>query len=796
MRRNPGKYLFWSALISLFLSPFVSLSAQHRVTGRVIDDDGGVAGVTLASQYAHQKSASFLTLTDKDGYFDCSVTELPVTIFFSYIAAAPDSLLIATPQECIGISHKLQYVEQNISTVNIYQRKTPSDFRSIDASSTMGQPSVSGGVESVIRTMMGVTANSELSTQYRVRGGNFDENMVYVDGVQIYRPFLIRNGEQEGLSFVNPDMVESLNFSAGSFDASYADKTASVLDVQYRRPRDFEASLQASLLGAQTHIGFVTAHNRLTNSTAFRYHTNRYLMSSTDTKGEYNPTFLDLQSYWTLQLSDSHLSLLCYYAQNRYAFKPKDRETSAGTISDSRKLKIYFEGEEDDAYTTALAALRYSYKSFNTSLQYYRSAEAELYDILGEYWLQQAANVQTEENLSQSEGIGVGGFLQHARNELYTSVLTATADYSYVSDKQELSAGFTFNREQFDEYAQEWELTDSAGYIRPETPDLSLSKVIRADNVLDVNRFSGYIKDILSFNIEGKMLTLEAGLRLSNNSLTHQTLFSPRLSLRFSPSSAWVLKLAGGRYYQAPFFRELHDERGRINSNLDAQQEWHLLLSADHFFTLADIPIRLSMEAYYKRLMDVNPYSIENVRIRYMARNCAHGYAIGFDTRINADLAPGVSSWATLSLLKTEEDVDDDGHGYIPRPTDQRIAFSMMVRDQMPNNPSIGATLNLFLSSGLPYGAPGVERYKATMRMPGYKRVDLGLYKDFALMRSGERRWPNGLKECRLGIDIFNLFDINNTISHFWVKDTESHNLAVPNYLTGRRINVKLSIMF
>lgn len=692
------------------------------------------------------------------------------------------------------LSEDSVYINQELSEHRVVAKKSGENFTTIKSADIAAQPSVNGGVEGIIRTQMGVSSNSELSSQYRVRGGSFDENMVYLNGIQIYRPFLVRQGEQEGLSIVNPDMVDRLEFSAGGFDASYADKSSSVLSVNYRAPKKSEYSARLSLLGGEAYTG--QSIGRVSSANAVRYRTNSYMLGSLDTKGEYQPRFFDAQSFWNVSLSKSaFVSALGYFASNRYEFVPANRETSFGTLSDVKKLKIYFDGQEKDRFLTAIAALQGGARIARTdvliSAQYYRTAEREAYDILGEYWLQQADDAQSQAAVSQAEGIGIGSTLSHARNELYTSIVSFDAKSATRHSQRHISrVGVTYNAESYEVDVNEWELLDSAGYA-------SQNKKLRATREITEYRPNAYLTHQWSPYIsETSTMGIEFGLRFTYNNLSREPIISPRFLIRYRPNADLVLRFSTGLYANTPMLKELLRPDGSFNEGLKAQREWHYIFGLDRDFYADNKPFRLTAEAYYKRLSRVNPYSVTNVKVSYMGENCADGYAYGADVRISGELMPGVDSWLTMSFLKTMEDIDNDGKGYLPRPTDQRFSISTMLRDQLPNNASMGATLNLFMATGLPFAAPGSFSHSDSRRMPGYKRVDLGIYKDFAILADGMSRWQSGCRELLLGVDFFNLFDIKNTISYFWVTDTQKRDLAVPNYLTSRRINVRLSIKF
>lgn len=690
------------------------------------------------------------------------------------------------------------FVDQELDHVEVVGKRGGGEYQAIDASKALEVAGASGGIEGVVKSQMGVASNSELSSQYRVRGGNFDENMVYVNNIEVYKPFLIRSGEQEGLSFVNPDMVDRVNFSSGGFDVSFADKMSSVLDVKYKVPHAWHGSARVSLLGASAHIE--GASNRKEDAavdyshiTGFRYKTNKYLLGSMDTKGEYDPTFFDVQSFHTWVIGNKvKVDVLGYYASNRYKLEPKDRETKFGTLTDPKTFVIYFEGNEDDRYKTGMVAGSVTYypnadHSLSLTSSMYRSEEQENYDVLGEYWLQQASN--------DDEKIGVGGYLEHARNELFGAVSTYSLRGSDRFGAHSLRWEAKLQAERFSDYMNEWECRDSSGYLAsPNDGIIDFDRCVLADNELKSRRLMAYVMDNVRFELGNGYLGLNYGVRLSRWNANGQTIVSPRVSLKYYKDS-WEYRLCMGVYDQMPFFRELRGVDGRLNKTVKAQDSWQVVCGADHYFTASGRPFKFTVEAYCKLMRNLNPYSIDNVRIRYMADNCAKGYAAGVDFKINGELVEGVESWASLSLMKTAEDVEGDGHGWIARPSDQRVNFTLFFQDYMPSNKSVGANLNFIMGSGLPFGPPNSPRYMQKSRMPGYKRVDLGLFKDFGKTRDGEKRWKM-VNSSRLGLEVFNLFDFSNTISYFWISEVGGGKYAVPNYLTARRINVKLSIEF
>ena len=685
-------------------------------------------------------------------------------------------------------------VEHELQNVDVVGQQGSSNFQKVDAHIASDVAGVSGGIEGIVKSQMGVMSNSELSAQYRVRGGNFDENMVYVNNIEIYRPFLIRSGEQEGLSFVNPDMVDRLNFSAGGFDVSYSDKMSSVLNVRYKVPQQWSGSARVSLLGASAHLEGVVGTNKAlhySHITGVRHKRNSYMLGSMDTKGQYDPAFTDVQTLHTWRIGRLSFNALGYYAYNRYSFEPTDRETTFGTLTDTKHFTVYFEGNEDDKYHTGLIAASATYfVGDNHSVQFtyssYRSKEQENYDILGEYWLQQATS---------DDNIGVGGYMEHARNELFTIINNYALRGKNGIGNNSLTWEAKLQIEKFTDYVDEWEYRDSAGYIAsPSDGIISFDRHVFADNRLNSKRLSLFAMNDAKYIFSRSMLILNYGLRLSHWNVNGETCISPRASVAWQQGK-WAYRLSGGLYAQTPFLRELRRSDGTLNKQVEAQQSWQIVAGTDCYFNMSDRPFKFTIEAYYKGMRKLNPYSIENVRIRYMAQNCARGYAAGVDMKINGELVEGVESWACLSVMKTAEDIVGDGHSWIARPSDQRVNFSMFFQDYMPSNKSVGAMLNFIMGSGLPFGPPNSERYKQTSRMPGYKRIDLGMFKDFARLKDGSKRWRT-VRSARLGLEVFNLFDFSNTISYFWVSETHGGMYAVPNYLTPRRLNVKLSVEF
>ena len=678
-----------------------------------------------------------------------------------------------------------------------------------------------GAVEALIKTLPGVSSNNELSSQYTVRGGNFDENLVYVNDVEIYRPFLIRAGQQEGLSFINSDLVSTIQFSAGGFNAKYGDKMSSVLDIKYRKPSDFRGSASLSLLGATAHFEDVALKGRLSHISGIRYKTNRYMLGGLDEKGEYDPQFLDFQTYVTYQFSQKfNVSFLGNIAQNQYEFIPQTRETTFGTWQTPLNTRIFFEGQEVDDFQTYLGAFTANYHpSQNLNLKLiasaYRASEEETYDILGQYFLN-----ELERNLASDEfgdsvlNLGVGAFLNHARNYLDATVYSFSHRGAYDSENHLLNWGIKFQHEAIEHRINEWIYRDSTGYSLPYSDEeVLLYYTLNSQNNISSNRFTGFIQDTYSVPIGSGDLYLTGGLRFNYWDFNKEWLVSPRVSISYYPEwqSKMAFSLSGGMYHQSPFFKELMTREGEIVENQKAQRSYQIVAGTEYVFTAWDRPFRFNAEAYYKYMSRLIPYQIDNVRIRYLADQEAVGYSTGLDLNINGEFVSGVQSWATLSFMQTEEDIFGDDHwatnlegeeiwveqGYIPRPTDQWMNFSLFFQDYLPGNPSYKMQLSGFYGARLPTGPPNSERYQDVFRMPPYRRIDLGLSK--VLISSANpvnRYFLRNINDMWISLEVFNLLNINNTISYFWVSSIYGDQFAVANYLTSRKINLKLTVRF
>ena len=709
-------------------------------------------------------------------------------------------------------------------------------------------PNVSGGVETFLVTQLGVQKNNELSSAYSVRGGNFDENLVYVNDFEIYRPFLIRSGQQEGLSFVNPDMTDKLTFSSGGFQAKYGDKMASVLDVDYRRPRSFGGSVEASLLGANLHLEGINKSKRFTYSTGFRYRDSRIILGSQDVTGQYLPSFIDLQGFFTFQINERvHLEYLINYARNRFSFTPEDRTTDFGLVNFQSRFTVYYEGEEDDRYQSLMNGLSLVHQvndrlrlKFLTGV--YNMSENEKFDIIGDYFLGEVETDPSNENLGEvKQELGSGTFHDWARNVLDTRIYQSAFKGEYNSSKHDVKFGFTYKRELINDKLSEWERRDSAGYSLPySTNTVELFDVLKPEPFnLTSNRYSGYIQDTWQLHDSARVFW-NYGVRFQYWDVNKEWIFSPRMQLAYKPPARKdiMLTAAAGLYMQPPFYREMRNLDGEVNLDLKAQKSAHMVMGFDYAFEAWNRPFKFVTEAYYKYMWDGVPYEFDNVLIRYFGKNNSKGYVAGLDLRLNGELAKGAESWVSISIMSGQEDVRDDFYtdyevrkekedaggqvinetldtlsvrnvfpGFIPRPTDQRVSFAVFFQDYIPKFPYLKVHMGLMFASGLPFGPPDNQRFRDTFRIPSYKRFDIGFSALlFDLDKKKEKgKVPKnffaGMEKIWLSLEVFNLFGINNTVSYIWINGLDPRTgtfgqYAVPNYLTQRRVNLKFKVEF
>jgi hypothetical protein len=834
-------------VILIFLKSFPAEAQGYAILfGRVTDSLNHP--IELANVAVIGKSTG--TSTDANGKFTIQVpseTELTVDISFLGYQSRRFKLFLENGEHK-ELNVVLAITAKELPSVEVRdQQIRNSSFIRLDPKTAKFIPTVSGSVESLLKTLPGVSSTNELSSQYSVRGGNFDENLVYVNGIEIYRPFLVRTGQQEGLSFVNSDLVSSLIFSAGGFDAKYGDKMSSVLDVQYRKPTAFAGSAQASLLGAQASLEGITKNRRFTYLAGVRYKTTKYILNALETKGAYKPNFVDVQGLITYNLTNKlELSLLAYYSRNSYKLVPESRETNFGTIQQAYRLSIFFDGQEVDRYKTYLGALTLDYKPHpNLDLKLitsaYQTIESETFDIRGQYWIGKLETAQSNEQSGNVVAVqGIGTFMDHARNFLNATVFDLEHKGAWTNARNYLLWGLQYQHEFIDDKLSEWQMIDSAGYSMPNpptiiggvTPDkkqLELSSSVKSKAKLTSNRYTGYVQNTWTFDGKAHNFSLTAGIRFNYWDYNSQFLVSPRATVSYKPN--WkkdiLFRFSTGYYYQPPFYREFRDLQGNLNPNIKAQESIHFVLGSDWNFKAWGRPFKFITEVYYKYLDDLIPYVVDNVRIRYYATNNAHGYATGIDMKVNGEFIKGIESWASLSIMKTMEDIEGDFYynyynskgeliipgftvdnvpvdstrvepGYIPRPTDQRVNFAIYFQDYLPRNPSYQMHLTLIFGTGLPFGAPNSPKYKQTLRYPPYRRVDIGFSKQF-ISEDTKFKKKNPLKYIKnawITLEVFNLLSVNNTVSYIWVTDINNRQYAVPNYLTPRQINLKLIVDF
>lgn len=781
------------------LCAFVSAQAQtFTLSGRVIDENNDP--VEFASVSCPKQGK--MTMTSLKGDYSLQLQSADsVEIRFSMIGYKTKVRTLRRPRGKQTMQVVLHSSDNALSEVTITGKRIETgQTQELSKEHLKSMPSTTGNaVEEMIQSQAGVSTHSELSSQYNVRGGSFDENSVYINNVEIFRPFLVRSGQQEGISVINPDMVEKIGFSTGGYEARYGDKMSSALNIEYRRPKRFEASATASMLGASAFVGM--SNKKFSWSNGLRYKTTKYLLGSMDTKGEYQPTFIDYQTYLTYSPNKRwDIKFLGNISDNHYNFTPEDRETNFGTMENVKAFKVYFDGQEKDVFRTFFGSLGITRKfNENTSLSLIASAfntrEQEKYDIQGQYWL-----TQTE----TSENLGVGTYFQHTRNYLKAHVESAKLLFKTKQKKHNIEAAFTYKWEHINENSVEYEMRDSSKYSIPHTgKDLYMIYSMRAKNTLTANRVEAYAQDTYRFTgSEGKTLyTLNYGLRLAYWSFTKETILSPRLSLGIIPAfnENITMRFATGLYYQAPFFKEIRDTTttngityASLNRKAKSQRSIHFIAGFDYRFKMNDRPFKFTAEAYYKALGNLVPYSVNNVKVVYYGDNMCSGHAAGLDLKLFGEFVPGTDSWVSLSLMNTSMKLNGKS---IPLPTDQRYAVNLFFTDYFPGTTRWKMSLKLALADGLPFSAPHRELESNVFRAPAYKRADVGL--NYRIIDNSDRhKKRNPIRNLWVGAECLNLFGINNVNSYYWITDVTGQQYAVPNYLTGRQINVKLSVDF
>lgn len=777
----------------------VTASAQtFTLQGRVTDENNEPIEFASVSCLKQGK----MTMTSLKGEYSMQLHSADsVVIKFSMIGYKAKTRILRRPRGKQTLQIVLHSDENQLGEVTVTGKKIETgQMEDISKDHLKSLPSASGNaVEELIQSQAGVSTHSELSSQYNVRGGSFDENSVYIDNVEIYRPFLVRSGQQEGISVINPDMVEKISFSTGGYEARYGDKMSSALNIKYRKPKKFEATASASMLGASAFVG--VSNKKVSWSNGFRYKTTKHLLGSMDTKGEYSPTFIDYQTYLTYTPNKRwEIKLLGNISDNHYNFTPEDRETKFGTMENVKAFQVYFDGQEKDVFRTFFGAVGIT-RNFGekTSLSLIASAfntrEQEKYDIQGQYWL-----TQTE----TSENLGVGTYFQHARNYLKAHVESAKLLFKTKYKKHDIEGAFTFKKEKITENSVEYEMRDSSNYSVPHTgKDLYMIYSMRAKNVLDANRIEAYVQDAFRFtsNNEKTLYTLNYGVRLSHWSYTKETIVSPRVSLGIIPAfnENITMRFATGLYYQAPFFKELRDTTTQngityasLNSKAKSQRSIHFIAGFDYRFRMNNRSFKFTAEAYYKALGNLVPYSVNNVKVVYYGSNESSGHAAGIDLKLYGEFVPGTDSWLSLSLMNTSMKLNGKS---IPLPTDQRYAINLFFTDYFPGTDRWKMSLKLALADGLPFSAPHQELESNVFRAPAYKRADIGL--SYRLLNNeGKQRKHIQLRNVWLGAECLNLFGINNVNSYYWITDVTGGQYAVPNYLTGRQINFRVTVDF
>ena len=800
-------------LFAAFLMAVLPAVAQVKIHGKVIDaQDSPLEFVTVRID-----GTAIGTNTGIDGTFKLSCpppANDTLVVVFSCIGYEELRRKLINPKGDLALNVRMQSKDHALQEIQVTDfRKQTNQMQTIDAESyKLAADATGGSIESMLTTLAGVNSTNEMSSQYSVRGGTYDENSVYINGIEVYRPQLISSGQQEGLSVINPDMVGSVNFSTGGFGVEYGDKMSSALDITYRQPESFEGAVSASLMGASASIGQST--RRFSQLHGIRYKRNSSLLSSMETKGEYDPNFFDYQTNLTFKFSNKlKASFLGNIAVNNYKFTPVNRETNFGTSTDAKSFKVYFDGHEKDRFETYFGALNLTYThSRSTELSLlasgYLTNELVAYDISGEYWLDQAGTTGSgnPDNAVGGE-LGVGRYHEHARNRLKISVFSLGLHGHTSIRNNNLTYGFQYNHQTIMERTREWELRDSAGFTLPsDGQNIRMIYNLTSRQNISTNRLAFYVADSYRLNTSMGYFAFNAGLRFSYWDLNREFLVSPRANVAFVPerNNAWTFRFATGLYYQQPFYKEfrqpIEDSYGNtvihLNSDIKSQQSLHFILGSDYTFRMFDRPFKLSAEAYYKKLNKLIPYEIDNLKIVYQGRNLTDGYTTGLDLKLFGQFVPGTDSWISFSVMKTGENLNGVT---VPRPTDQRYSMALYFTDYFPKFPKLKFSLRGIFSDGLPTTAPHSSRDKGYFRAPAYKRVDVGLhYALLSPLKEGEN--PRGLhkwfKSIWLGVDVFNLLDISNVSSYYWVTDVNEIQYAVPNYLTRRQFNVRLSIDF
>jgi len=794
-------------ILLVFLCLLVALGAvaQVKITGKVIDD----AGKPIEFATVRIVGTTIGVNTNDKGFYELNVPKSDtIRVEFTCLGYSTVTRELIKPEGTVTLNPKLYEKTQELNEVTITEyKKQTNAMQGLDLSQTSITPTASGNaVENVLTTMAGVSSKNEMSSQYMVRGGSYDENSVYINGIEVYRPQLISSGQQEGLSIINGDMVQNVEFSTGGFNAEYGDKMSSVLGITYRDPEAFEGSVSASLQGGNLMLGYGTKKFSMLHGA--RYKRNSSLLGSLESKGEYDPQYFDYQTYMVLKPSDKfRLSFLGNISLNNYRFVPANRETSFGTSTNAKSFKVYFDGQEKDKFYTYFGALSLNYRlnkgnDFTLQASGYQTNELVAYDIHGEYWLDEAGT-GGEDGVGGE--LGVGKYHEHARNRLKLSVFDVTLKGNTGINHNNLSYGISMRRESIYDRSSEWQWRDSAGYSLPHIPqEVNVIYNQTSSHDLNTTRFAFFVQDTYKLMTSAGLWSINGGIRVSHWDFNKETLVSPRFSIGFVPerNNRFSLRLAGGLYYQAPFYKEYRmeqvDSLGNayiaLNHDIKSQRSIHAILGGDYTFRALNRPFKFTTEIYYKNLSNIIPYEVDNLKMVYSGRNEGSGYVAGIDMKLFGQFVEGTDSWLSLSLMKTQETLNGVK---VPRPTDQRYSIALFFTDYFPSVPRLKFSLKGIISDGLPTTAPRMTRDVAYFRQPAYKRVDIGL--SFMLVGPDHRPATGFLshfKSIWLGVDVFNIFDISNVSSYYWVTDVNDLQYAVPNYLTRRQINARLQLKF
>lgn len=806
MRFNYVIYLMKHLYIIIFicfLLPTIALSqeeqtdtAQVHLKGRVIDDKQEPVSMCIIKVEGQAAG----TMADLEGQYKLSFhTGDSVVITYSMVGFVTRRRVLKKPKGNLTLNITMHEDGKLLGEVTVSDmRREMTTTQTLNKAELKRMPSTTGNaVEELVATQAGVSTHNELSSQYNVRGGSFDENCVYINGVEVYRPLLISSGQQEGLSIINSDMVEKINFSAGGFEAKYGDKMSSVLDITYARPTKAEGSVQASLLGVNGYAGY--GNRKFAFSNGLRYKTNQYMLGGLETKGEYKPNFIDYQAYLSWMPSNMWtLDAIAYISRNNYNFKPTDRETNFGTMDNVRHFKVYFDGKEEDRFNTLFGTVKVTRKlkekqSIGLSFTGFSTRERVTYDIQGQYWLNET---------NTDDQLGVGTYMEHARNTLKSSSVTLKAAYDAQFGRHKLQTGLSWRHENIEENTREWEYRDSSGYSIPHTGNaLEIIYNLKSINSVSSNHMEFYAQDTYRTESKVGILSVNYGARLSYWNWNKEWLFSPRVCLGYVPAANENLtfRLAMGMYYQRPFYKELRDTittNGNtiveLNRNIKSQRSFQVVAGMEYKFKMMERLFKFTTEVYYKAQSNLNPYNVDNVKIVYYGNNCASGYVAGVDFKLYGEFIPGNDSWISFGLMKAQMTLNGKS---IPQPTDQRYNINFFFSDYFPGSTKWKMNLKGTFAQGLPFGPPHTGLEKNVFRSSAYRRVDVGM--TYRLLDNEDRHLRrNFVKNIWLGLDCLNLFGFNNVSGYYWVTDVTNHQYAVPNYLTGRMINARLQVEF